>query len=311
MNIFYHLRPYCYIFLALVFVSCIKEDLEICLPQTIRVAFTFVRSVDCQEEITASEDINRLTVFVFDENGLFVQQVDIVPTGNNYQMELSLVPANYQFVAIAGYEDDQLRGTPFVHGAHLEDAAIAAYLEGGEGYLQSANYILYKGSDTLTVIPETTGQELNLTVIQRTKAMNINVEGLNGVGIDKDFQIALAGNAAQYTFMDDQQIFLAGNPSVFVELEPGLDDEAHHLFGRIMLNWPLSGEISTTRLQVIDPETGYRLVDEDLYELLRRVPNLDPECENSFDIDFLYTVDLKIKIYINQWLVSEDGYELQ
>jgi len=296
---------------VLIFAGCIKEDLEICLPQPVRIAFTFMRSVDCPEEISNLDDLNQLTVFVFDQNGIFVQRVDTVPSGNISQLELLLPPAHYQFVAVAGYEDDQLRGAPFVHGAYSNDAVVTAFLDGEEGNLWSANYTLYKGSDTLTVIPETAGQEVNLMVIQRTKTLNITVDGLNGVGIEKDFQVALAGNAAQYTFMEDRQVFLTGNPPVFVELNPGSDAESHLLYAQAMLNWPLSQEISATRLQIIDPETGYRLVDKDLYELLRRVPNLDLECANSFDIGFLHTVDLKIRIYINKWLVSEDGYELQ
>jgi len=311
MKVFYHFKLFSYAIMTLVFSGCIKENLEICLPQSLHVNFAFIRSEDCVEEISNPEGINRLTVFVFDHDGLLVQRVDTLPSGGSYQMDLSLPPAHYQFVAVAGYEENQLKETPFIYGTRMEDAAVAAYLEGEEGYFQSANHILYKGSDTLTVKPDKAGQKLSLTSIQRTKVLNINVDGLNGFGIEKDFQIALAGNAAQYTFMDDKQVFLAGNPSVFVELKPGTGAEAQLLFGRAMLSWPLSRTISTTRLQVIDPKTGYRVVDENLYELLRRVPNLDLECANSFDIGFLYTVDMKIRIYINGWQVSEDGYELQ
>jgi len=291
--------------LALVFTGCIKEDIEICLPQTVRIAFTFIRSANCMEEIATPEDVNRLTIFVFDEMGVFVEQVDTIPTGGNYGVELSLEPnTTYQFVAVAGYADDQLRGEPFVPGVtHLEDAAVATYLEQRNGALQSADHILYKGSDTLTVVPETPSQELNMTLIQRTKVLNIAVDGLDG---NELYQVVLAGNAAHYRF-DDRQLFLTGNPMIYVPMEEGDD---RFLFGRSLVNWPLKQEGSYTRLQVINPETGYRLLDENLYELLDQVPGLDLECANSFDIRFLYTVDLRIRIYINQWLVYDSGYEL-
>lgn len=295
----------CGLLLVLVFTGCIKEDLEICLPQTVRIAFTFIRSADCIEEIADPEDVNLLTVFVFNENGLFVEQADTIPIGGNYGLELSLEPnITYQFVAVAGYVDEQLRGEPFVPGVtHLEDAAVTTYLEQRNGSLQSAEYILYKGSDTLTVVPETPGQELNITLIQRTKVLNIAVDGLDG---NELYEVVLVGNAAQYTF-DDQQVFLTGNPMIYVPMEEGADK---FLFGRSMVNWPLKQEGFYTRLQVVNPETGYRLLDEDLYELLDQVPGLDLECANSFDIGFLYTVDLRIRIYINQWLVYDSGYEL-
>ncbi|PPL02128.1 FimB/Mfa2 family fimbrial subunit [Parapedobacter indicus] len=292
-------------FLMLVFTGCIKEDLEICLPQTVRIAFTFIRSADCTEESISSQEVNRLTIFVFDENGLFVQSIDTISIGNNYQMELSLIPAHYQFVAIAGYTDDQLQGKPLIPGVtHLADASIATYIEEQNGSLLSAEYILHKGSDTLTVTPETPGQELTITMIQHTKVLNVSVDGLDGSEL---YQVALAGNAGYYTF-NDQQFFLTGNPLIYVPLE---ENEDKFLFGRSLVNWPLKQDGSFTRLQVINPETGYKLVDENLYELLNRVPGLNLECANSFDIGFLYTVDLKIRIYINEWLVTENDYELQ
>ena len=249
--------------------------------------------------------MNRLTIFVFDEKGLFVEQADTIHTGGKYEVELSFAPNNtYNFVAVAGYADEQLSGAPFVPGVtHLEDVAVATYLEQGNGSLQSAEYILYKGSDTLTVVPETPGQELNITLIQRTKVLNIAVDGLDG---NELYQVVLAGNAAHYTF-DDRQVFLAGNPLIYVPMEEGADK---FLFGRSLINWPLKQEGFYTRLQVINPETGYRLLDENLYELLDQVPGLNLECANGFDIGFLYTVDLRIRIYVNQWLVYDSGYEL-
>lgn len=299
-------RSYRFVFfLMLVFTGCIKEDLEICLPQTVRIAFTFIRSPDCIEESISSQGINRLTIFVFDENGVFVQSMDTIPNGNNYQMELSLIPAHYQFVAVAGYADEQLQGRPFILGAtNLNNASVATYIEQQDGSLLSAEYILHKGSDTLTVTPETPGQELAITMIQRTKTVNVSVDGLDG---NELYQIALAGNAGYYTF-NGQQGFLIGNPLIYVPLEEGEDKL---LSGRSLVNWPLNQNGFYTRLLVINSETGYKLVDENLHELLRRVPGIDLECADSFDIDFLYTVDLTIRIYINKWLVSEHGYELQ
>lgn len=306
MKIVCHFKFSYYAFLLLVSVSCIKEDLEICLPQTVAINFTFVRSELCTEEVIIPEDVNRLTIFVFDENGLFVQQVDTIPTGPGYGMEMSLVPnMKYQLIAIAGYTAEQLNAEPFVSGVtHMENASVATYLEQREGFLLSANHILYKGNDTLTVIAETPGQEVNITMVQRTKLLNVSVDGLDG---NEVYQVVLAGNAAHYTF-DGRQVFLTGNPLIYVPLEEGEDK---FLFGVSQVNWPLKQDGFFTRLQIINSETGYKLVDENFYELINRVPGLDPECANGFDINFLYTVDLKIKIYINQWLVSENGYELE
>ena len=290
-------------FLALVFAACIKEDLEICLPQSVRISFSFIPSAACAEEVVTPTDVNRLIIFLFDENGLFVQEVDTVPTGTNYQIEVSLVPAHYQFVAVAGYNNDQLRGVPFIPGAtHIQDAAVATYLEQRNGTLLSADHVLYLGSDTLTVLPETPGQELAMTLIQRTKTLNITVDGI----ATTVYQIALAGNAAQYTF-EDEQVYLTGSPMVYVPIQQSEDGMYS---GRTLVNWPLKDNGDYTRFQIINPVTGMRLVDEDFSLLLLSVPELDLECASSFDIDILYTASLRLVIYINNWKVYDEGYEL-
>lgn len=290
------------VFWTLAFWGCIKEDLEICLPQSVRVTFAFIPSTACAEEVITPNDVNRLTVFLFDEKGLFVQRVDTVPAGANYQMELSLVPAHYQFVAVAGYDQDQLWGVPFVPGVtNIRDAAVASYLEQRNGSLLSAEQVLYMGKDTLTVIPEIPNQELAMTVIQQTKTLNITVDGI----ANDQYRVALAGNAAQYTF-EMKQVYLTGSPVIYIPLQ----QEGALFEGQTLINWPLKDEGDHTRLQIIDPTTGRRLVDEIFRELLERVPGIDLECSTGFDVEIQYRVNTGLVIYIENWKVYDDGYIL-
>jgi len=280
--------------------------MEFCLPQTVRVAFTFIHSIDCDEAVTASENVNRLTLFIFDENGLFVQRLDTAFLGFAYEMDVSLLPApSYRLVAVAGYEEEQLTGIPLIPGVtSLKEVTVATYFEQPDGFLRSAEYTLYQGVTSLTVSPDTPEQTHMITMIQRTKSLNITADGLDG---NEDYQVVLTGNASRYTF-DNRPFFLAGNPPIIVPL---MEAEDNILTGKSQINWPLNREGLFTRIQVINPDTGFKLIDENLHELLERVPGLDTECASSFDIGFLYTANLKIRIYINQWLVSEKGYELQ
>jgi len=282
--------------------SCIKEDLAICLPQPIRVALTFVASAECAEEPVTPADINHLTVFLFDQDGRFVQQVDTVQSGTSYQIELSLVPAHYRFVAVAGYDEDQLMGLPFVPGVtHITDAAVTSYLEQRDGSLSSAEQVLYLGNDTLTVLPETPGQELAMTVVQQTKTLNVMVDGI----ANSQYQIALVGNAAQYTF-EMEQVYLTGSPVTYIPLR----EENGHYEGTTLINWPLKDEGDHTRLQIIDPTTGRRLLDEIFLELLEHVPGIDLECSTGFDVEIQYRVNTGLVIYIENWKVYDDGYIL-
>jgi len=288
--------------LALILTSCIKEDLDICLPQPVVVAFSFVPSQKCAEELIVPADLNRLTLFLFDHNGRFLQQVDTIPTGSSYQVELSLEPAHYQFVAVAGYDGDQLWGAPFVPGVtNIRDAAVSSYLERRDGSLLSAEQVLYLGNDTLTVLPEVQGQQLSMTLVQQTKTLNVMVDGI----ANTHYQIALAGNAAQYTF-EMEQVYLTGNPLIYIPLQ-----EQGGLFeGWTLINWPLKDEGDYTRLQIIDPATGRRLVDEIFLELLERVPGIDLECSTGFDIEIVYRINVGLTIYIDNWKVYSDGYIL-
>lgn len=288
--------------MLLAFFGCIKEDLEICFPQPVRIAFTFVPSAECAEQLITPTDVNRLSVFLFDQNGLFVQQVDTISESTNYQLELSLEPAHYQFVAVAGYNEEQLRGAPLLPGVtSIKDGAVVTYLEQRNGSLLSAGQVLYLGSDTLTIIPETPGQELAVTMIQRTKTLNIAVDGI----ANPEYQIVLTDNAAHYTF-EDEQVYLTGSPFIYVPLQ---EDDGIYL-GQTLINWPLKDDGDYTRFQIINPATGARLVDEDFGLLLRRVPGLNSDCATSFDIDINYTTTRRIIIYINDWKVYDDGYIL-
>src|SRR5690606_27617428 len=171
-----------------------------------------------------------------------------------YQLEILLIPARYQFVAVAGYEKEQLGETSFVPGlTRLEDAAVETYFEQRNGILLSAAQTLFLGNDSLTIIPETQGQEITIPLVQRTKRLNINVDG---VATDR-YQIALVDNAAYYTF-DNKQVYLTGSPSIFVPIQKN----GGMYFGTSLINWPLRHDGIYTRFQIIDPETGRRLVDE-------------------------------------------------
>lgn len=302
MNVVHRFRSYFYI-LIIVFSGCIKEDLEICEPQPVRMGFTFIPSALCAAELVNASDVNRLTVFLFDRNGLFMQQLDTVPNGTNFHMEVLLEPAHYRVVALAGYEEGQLGNTPFVPGVtRIQDAMVATYLEQRNGALLSAEHMLHLGGDTLTVLPETPGQSLDLTMLGRTKKLNFTVDG---IAPDR-YQIVIAGNAAQYTF-EGEQAYLTGNPLIQVPLQAEEDGSYH---ATSLLNWPLKDFGFFTRLQIIDPETGTRLVDEDMYELLDRVPGFDAECSRDISIGIDYTTDGKIIIAVNGWGVHEDGYIL-
>ncbi len=298
MKVPYYFRLYG-IMLAWMLTGCIKEDLEICFPKTVQVAFTFVPSAECTETPIVPTDINLLTVFLFDQHGTFVQQIDTIPAGTDYKMELSLVPAHYQFVTVAGYDEDQLRETPFIPGVtNIRDATVSSYLEVRDGSLLSAEQVLYLGTDTLTVMPEISG-ELAMTLIQQTKVLNIVVDGI----ANSRYQIALAGNAAQYTFEMDQ-VYLTGSPPIYVPLQ----GEGTLWKGTTLVNWPLKDDGDHTRLQIIDPATGRRLVNEDLLELILRVPDIDLECSTGFTIEIEYRISIGLVIYIENWMVYDNGY---
>ncbi|MFC3197436.1 FimB/Mfa2 family fimbrial subunit [Parapedobacter deserti] len=282
--------------------SCIKENLDICLPQPVFISFSFVPSQTCAHEFFVPDDLNRLTVFVFDDNGLFLQQVDALPTGDRYQVELSLEPAHYQIFAVAGYDRDQMQSAPFIPGkTNLLDASVSSYLEHRDGSLLSAKQALFIGSHTLTVSSKLQDQKYLMTLIQKTKTLHITVDGISHAL----YQIALAGNAARYRF-DMDQVYLTGNPLMYFSLE----GEGHRYTGRTLINWPMRGEGNYTRLQIINPATGMRLLNEDLLELLFRVPGIDLECAAAFHVEIEYRVTTGLAIYINNWRVHSGGYVL-
>lgn len=288
--------------LALIFTGCIKENLEICIPQSVQMTFTFIASKGCEEDPVNSADINRLTVFIFDQHGRFVEQLDATTTGADYQIKTSLIPAHYKLVAVAGFDDEQLRGIPFEFGVtNIRGASITSYLKQQDESLQSAGHVLYMGTDTLTVMPEIAEQSLAMTLIQQTKMLDIMVNGI----ATSHYQVALSGNAARYSF-GMTQYYLEGSPLVYVPLHE--DNGVYE--GTTLVNWPLKNDGDNTRLQIINRATGTRLVNEDLMELILRVPDIDLECSTGFHIEIEYKTAGGITISIENWKVYDDGYIL-
>ena len=103
--------------------SCIKENLPECIPDNTGIVLKF-RYPTGTNTPSNKNGIDRLSVFIFDDKGVFVSQINdsLIWIDDNYELELPYKRGSYQFVTWAGYNEATYGITTCIPGqTHIED----------------------------------------------------------------------------------------------------------------------------------------------------------------------------------------------
>lgn len=103
-------RVFIFIILPFVLTNCIREDMSGCPRDDGGLALKFSYDTNADSRQSTAQGIDRLAVFIFDEKGVFISQVNDSMTSINddYVMELPYKQGSYQFVAWGGYDKMRL-----------------------------------------------------------------------------------------------------------------------------------------------------------------------------------------------------------
>jgi hypothetical protein len=309
--------------LAFVFQSCIKDDLSGCTKEkqvyfSYRAASYASESDDVVKVGIDPTDVERMDLYIFDENGLFVKKVtDESPAmGLNYYMTVpDLKSGKYKFVAWGNLEDRYTILPEKLIPGKTSIEELLVYLNGiidqtvdeSSAPLSPLFYATHKEKEL--EVNAMTDQNFQLDMVQDTYTINVSIIGLDEETLNtNDFELEIYDNNDKYKFDNDfvqSDFFTYSSPCTQV-------------------NDTLSSSLAVMRLtdnrkpilRVVNTQTEESLVETDLVKLLL-TPN-----DTRAKIDFSYQYEFNIKyvldaafaivaIKINGWTWVPEESELE
>ncbi|MDR0749077.1 MAG: FimB/Mfa2 family fimbrial subunit [Tannerellaceae bacterium] len=308
--------------LAFVFQSCIKDDLSDCMKEK-RVYFSFSykpaekASTDVIKEGINLADVKRMDLYVFDENGLFVQKVtDESPAMSlDYYMTIpGLKSGKYKFVAWGSLQN-QYAVSPeeLIPGkTSMKELQVSLNrVKADKRVNESLAPLFYASHEEETlVVNAMADQNFQLDMIQDTYTINVKVVGLTEeIRNNNTFQLEISDDNDKYTFGNE---FVPSGLFTYTSL---FAREADTLSARLTVM--RLAENREPLLYVTDTNQPEEcLIKSNLVELLvalRTVHGLTIDFRYQYEFTIEYVLDSSltlVAVNINGWGLTSDDIEL-
>jgi len=278
--------------------SCIKESLPECTPDDtgIVLKFRYTTGTDTKSD---ENGVDRLSVFIFDDKGLFISQVNdsLIWIDDNYELELPYKQGSYQFVTWAGYDEATYGITACIPGqTHIEDFFLFLKRD-TDNRITNQPKLLYHGMHNTVTLDE---HEKTIVWINLKQITNhIRVIAYN---LDKavSHNIYIEDNNGKYgyssLFADDDRI-------TYIPVYMRLAKESNTLTADF--NVMKLDKNRIPRLRILD-EANTICYDENLIgELLGKNPDINLDNEHDFTIEISFDGYTPVDIKINGWEIKE------
>lgn len=298
-NVFYLLLP------MIMLQGCIKEKLADC---DFTLVLNFEQTSNCLPASPYPADLNRIDIFAFDENGLFVNQFTVLNphTGQDFKVPVTLPGGVFTLVAWAGFAEEQLNLNHFIKGlSNINEVYMASFIAKPHSNGTSPHTLYYGIKSNITVLANSTTPEV-ITLLQKTKPIHINLGG-EGLNPTDDFQISISHNATYYRFDNVGVRLNPGDDKTIAPLIADLSTTSYKASTHII--WPLDDNNSPL-LIIQNLTTNNKSFSLSLADLLSRMPQTDFDCEPAIDIDIYYISDVQIEVRINGWKVISFDTEI-
>ena len=278
--------------------SCIKENLPECIPDNTGIVLKF-RYPTGTNTPSNKNGIDRLSVFIFDDKGVFVSQINdsLIWIDDNYELGLPYTQGSYQFVTWAGYDEATYGTTTCIPGlTHIEDFFLFLKRD-TDNRVTDQPKLLYHGIHETVALDE---HEKMIAWINLKQITNhIRVIAYN---LDKalSHNIYIEDDNGKYgyssSFANDDRILYTP-----VYMRPAQESDTLTADFNVM-------KLDKNRiphLQIVDG-TNTVCYDEDLIgELLNKNPDINLENEHDFTIEISFKGYSPIGIKINGWDIKE------
>lgn len=278
--------------------GCIKEDLSNC-GEYLTLKFRYITSPESRSGSLFPE-IDRLSVFVFDESGRFVYRANdaSIRITDAYSMPLPLHPGCYRFIVWAGLDEHYLL-PPCIAGETEMEEFILQLKRESDNTVPRHPALLYHGMEELVEFKPLEAKCITIglrriTNTIRVIAHNLEPETLHDISIEDD------NGTYHYTgeiVPDDLLTYLPVYPTTKTQADPLVAD-----FNVMRLQ---AGR--DARLKIRDasgtPKYNEALIDK----LLGNNPNIDFDYDHDFTIEITFGDGyIPVSIKINGWEIIEE-----
>lgn len=298
--------------------GCIKEDRSECNPG---VLLKYDYSLNPERRNLFGDEVGKVTVYVFDENGLYYDSFSDEGSHltNDWQMLLPIPPGNYTIVVWGGLlehyrvgelsKNDAVFQNKLEKGVtHIDDFMLTA--EQGEQPLMNLDNLYHGISEVTSVFWPKTFTIVDL--MKNTKHLTVKVQDSS---VGKDSQ---DGDDAPY------EVYCTGaNARYFADNSFGRKAETvtYCPYDYIVKSGEIITELDLLRLVegnpvrlVVKNKEGKIIYDKDLVEQLRATGQYgsqeDLDRESEYEVVIRVDKDVVISVSINGWVAVEIKPEL-
>lgn len=307
VNLITLLTTFCLLSVCISFQGCVEDDLSVC---GLNLEFTYTQNTDGIDKF--AESIDRVDVFVFDSDGLFLGKYSDGNISSSRSMRMNLMPGLYSFVAWGNLSDDYnlyelVQGETHINEALLSLNRINDTISTHPGHLFHGALL----NETVSADVQK-NQTLTMDMIKDTKSISVTSVGLpiapdDGIST-KRFTCTITSINGDYKF--DNSI-IGTDRLQYIPYSMISDDR--ELISDFVTMRELNDGSTGSRLIVrhndLENETVKELFNKNLVDLLLPVSiKQDLNIEDTFDIllEFDYVVGT-VSITVNGWKLGPTG----
>jgi hypothetical protein len=307
-----------YVFLLLLapvaFQSCINDDLSECMSDK-RIYFDY--EFDLSKGGINPDDITRMNLFIFDEDGLFIKEyVDEAPQiSPEYSMIVSgLETGYYRFIAWANLKEQYALSPDLVPGKTKFDdlRVLLKSIDSNrevKDELKPLLFATHAGSNSVEIMGSQS-QLIHLNLVSDTYRVNVTVSGMESTRMEGyNYKIKIEDDNGIYKFDND-----FSPCDKFTYTQPCRVDKEHEYDLKASLTVLRLTEKRQPRLRLINEQTKEIVVEDNLIGLIKEANQSGAAIDfnKTYEFNIRYELSkessLVIFIYVNGWrLIRQPG----
>lgn len=242
----------------------------------------------------------QLSVFIFNEEGLFVSQVNTLSENinNDYTIELPYKEGNYQFVVWDGYDENLYQLSEYIPGrTYIDDFYLSLKREENSA-VSCQPSLLYHGIHEIVNVENNRQTIVWIDLKQITNRIRIIAHNLN-----PSDQISIEDNNGKYDYTSR---IVADGDIIYTPFQTTIENQ-----GGLYIADFQTMKLDESRnpcLRIKDGSGRVRYEENLIRQLLAKTPEIDFEKDHDFTIEIFFEDYIPIYIKINGWEVIIESH---
>lgn len=278
-------------------VGCLRESRNDCSDGII-LKFKYVNSIG-QEARAFSSEADCISVFVFDDNGLYIckKSDSSIQINDSYTMQLPFYSGQYQFVAWAGLSDCYELTPCIPRQTNIQDFTLQLKRDNNHNFSFPVSLLYHGHHDLITLDPSQT-KVITIGLQQITNTIRVIIHNA-----DPDTQISIEDNNGYYNYkgeiLPDDLLNYIPNATHTIPSSNTYIAE----FNTMRLKTD-----SEARLKIYTPSGELKYDEKLINGLLGANPDINLDTDHNFTVEITFnSYYVPISILINGWeIISEE-----